>query len=34
LRPCSNEDFEADVAFLIRFAQERAAFVRLQLDGQ
>jgi spore coat protein CotH len=34
LRPCSNEDFEADVAFLIRFAQERAAFVRSQLDGQ
>jgi len=34
LRPCTNEDFEADVAFLIRFAQERAAFVRSQLDGQ
>jgi spore coat protein CotH len=34
LRPCSNEDFEADVAFLIRFAQERAAFVRSQLDSQ
>src|SRR5262249_16933204 len=31
---CSNEEFEADVAFLIRFAQERAAFVRHQLDGQ
>jgi spore coat protein CotH len=32
--PCSNEDFEAAVAHLIRFAQQRAAFVRFQLDGQ
>jgi len=34
LIPCSNEDFEAAVAHLIRFAQQRAAFVRSQLDGQ
>jgi hypothetical protein len=34
LHPCSNEEFEAEVAFLIGFAQQRAAFVRLQLDGQ
>jgi spore coat protein CotH len=34
LHPCSNEEFEAEVAHLIRFAQQRAAFVRSQLDGQ
>jgi len=34
LHPCSNEEFEAEVAFLIRFAQQRAGFVRSQLDGQ
>jgi spore coat protein CotH len=31
---CSNEEFEAEVAYLILFAQQRAAFVRFQLDGQ
>jgi hypothetical protein len=34
LIPCSNEEFEEAVAHLIRFAQQRAAFVRSQLDGQ
>jgi spore coat protein CotH len=34
LIPCSNEEFEAAVAHLILFAQQRAAFVRSQLDGQ
>jgi len=34
LHPCSNEEFEAEVALLIQFAQQRAAFVRSQLDGQ
>ena len=34
LVPCSNEEFEAAVAHLIGFAQQRAAFVRFQLDGQ
>jgi spore coat protein H len=31
LHPCSNDEFEAEVAYLIRFAQQRAAFVRAQL---
>ena len=31
LHPCSNEEFDAEVAYLIRFAQQRAAFVRAQL---
>jgi spore coat protein CotH len=34
LHPCSNEEFETEVALLIQFAQQRAAFVRSQLDGQ
>jgi spore coat protein CotH len=33
LKP-SNEDFEADVAYLLAFAQQRAASVRFQLDSQ
>jgi spore coat protein CotH len=31
LHPCSNAEFDAEVAYLIRFAQQRAAFVRAQL---
>ena len=31
LHPCSNDEFDAEVAYLIRFAQQRAAFVRAQL---
>jgi len=31
LHSCSNEEFDAEVAYLIRFAQQRAAFVRAQL---
>ena len=31
LHPCSNDEFDAEVAFMIRFAQQRAAIVRAQL---
>jgi spore coat protein CotH len=31
LHPCSNDEFDAEVAYLLRFAQQRAAFVRAQL---
>jgi len=31
LHPCSNEEFDAEVARMIRFAQQRAASVRAQL---
>jgi spore coat protein CotH len=34
LHPCSNDEFEAEVAFLIRFARQRAATVRAQLAVQ
>ena len=33
LRPCTNEEFEAEVAYLIQFARQRSAFVRAQLDS-
>jgi len=31
LHPCSNDEFEAEVAYLLRFAQQRSAVVRAQL---
>ena len=31
LHPCSNDEFDAEVAFMLRFAQQRAASVRAQL---
>jgi spore coat protein CotH len=31
LHPCSNEEFEAEAAYLLRFAEERSDFVRNQL---
>ncbi|PYS56199.1 MAG: hypothetical protein DMG13_00615 [Acidobacteria bacterium] len=31
LHPCSNDEFEAEVAYLIQFARQRADFVRAQL---
>jgi hypothetical protein len=33
LRPCSNDQFDAEVAYMIQFAQQRAATVRAQLDA-
>src|SRR5213596_2755201 len=33
LRPCTNQEFEDEVAYLIQFARQRAAFVRAQLDS-
>jgi spore coat protein CotH len=34
LHPCSNAEFDADVARLVQFAQQRAAIVRAQLAGE
>jgi spore coat protein CotH len=31
LHPCTNEEFEAEVAYLLRFAQQRSAFIRAEL---
>jgi len=33
LRPCTNQEFEDEVAYLIQFARQRSAFVRAQLDS-
>src|SRR5262249_41515940 len=33
LHPCTNEEFEAEVAYLTRFAQQRANIVRAQLSA-
>jgi hypothetical protein len=33
LRSCSNEQFDAEVAYMIQFAQQRAAIVRAQLNA-
>jgi spore coat protein CotH len=33
LRPCSDEQFDAEVAYMIQFAQRRAAVVRAQLSA-
>lgn len=34
LRPCTNADFENEVAFMIQFARERGAVIRAQLGLQ
>ena len=34
LHPCSNDEFEAEVARMFQFAQQRTYFVRSQLAGQ
>jgi spore coat protein CotH len=33
LHPCTNDEFEADIARLIQFAEQRSDIVRTQLDG-
>ena len=33
LRPVSNDDFDAEAAYLIQFARQRSAFVRAQLNS-
>jgi cytochrome c5 len=33
LRPCSNDQFDAEVAYMIQFAQQRAAVVRAQFNA-
>lgn len=34
ISPCSNEHFDAEVAYMIQFAQRRSAIVQAQLAGQ
>ena len=33
LKPCSNDEFEAEVAFMLQFARQRSALVRAQLSS-
>src|SRR5437867_132934 len=34
LHPCTNDEFEAEVAYLIQFARRRSDIVRAQLEGR